>query len=163
MLAETSRFKTAKLSILSGGLRFEADAATGDHLYDRRIDPAERQDRADTRPSEAAALSAQLFATLGDPCTLPEGASLAEQGILWQSGARLSEIQGPAQFGLYPPDAPGCPAAPPLDLDGDTRARLEALGYVQPEGAGEAEKPEGAAAPGLDAGQGSVKEEAPGR
>ncbi len=147
MLAETSRFKTAKLSIEEGPMRLELDrAAQQERLYDHRTDSREKQDRAQRNPAQVAEMTARLLSLLGQPCALDAG-SLRADGSLWIGAAWTPGVAGPARFGVYPPDAAlsldGVPlsrtdarvrcdgAAPAFNVDAETNRQLELLGYIQ--------------------------------
>lgn len=153
-LAETSRFDSARLSIASATHRLDLDLTDGHRaLYDLAADPDESRPRSDA--ATTAALEQQLWAALGEPWTADAGA-VRTSGYLWSAGRLAGQsLDGPARFGVFPPDATvsldalpasrgvlDAPAEGPLRYDGPrtateftvdatTRAQLEALGYVQ--------------------------------
>jgi arylsulfatase A-like enzyme len=155
-LAETSRFDSARLSILEGGHRLDLDlAGQARALYDIGADHAETRDLAPDDVAGADALERRLWETLPTEWEADAG-TVRTVGQLWTGGARVGQaLAAPARFGVYPPDAEvyldasppvkGVLAAPPsgplrytgrrtavpVTLDDATRAQLEALGYVQ--------------------------------
>lgn len=156
--ADTARFDSARLSVEEDGWRLDVDLARrARSLYDVRKDPRETHDLERTEPDRASALEARLAAHLGEAWTLERGA-VTTDGFLWQGGARKGQrLDTPGTFGLYPSDATvvveggastqgvaKAPRAGPVRYDGpvrataitlsdETRAQLEALGYVQGE------------------------------
>ncbi|MFN7144979.1 MAG: sulfatase [Myxococcota bacterium] len=158
--AETSRFDSARLSVQKGGKRLDVDLAADERrLYDRTADPGEvRSIEAGAAKGEAAALEAELFGALGAGWAADAGV-VRSTGWVWSgTGTPTKSLAGPATFGVYPPDAEvvlegdapvakargivDAPTDGPLrytgprnvvgiSLDAETRAKLEALGYVQ--------------------------------
>lgn len=151
--AETSRFDSARLSLRKGDRRLDLDLAHGERaLYDLRLDAAEKLPLKDAKAEEAFA--AELLARLGQPWTA-DVAPVTTTGWLWSpGGAPQKTLDVPGTFGLYPPDAEvlaegvrargvlsppaegpvrysGPRTGVPMQLSDETRAQLEALGYVQ--------------------------------
>lgn len=144
MLAETSRFETSKLSVEADHWRLEVDrSASQSLLFDRQADPKELQAVALSGDGavKAAELEQTLLKNLGTPCTSPVG-TLESSGWLWSETGWVGQLQGPAHFGVYPPDATflidgekkslNCyPGSRSHDIDTTVRSQLESLGYVQ--------------------------------
>ncbi len=156
-LAETSRFDSARLSIEDGARRLDLDLADGRRtVFELDTDPKEQ--RPVTGTPDAPRLEKALWEALGDRWVVDAGATVRTLGHLWSAGVhRGQSLVGPARFGVYPPDAGvfvdastsargivDSPVEGPLRyegprhavkivLDPETRAQLEALGYVQGE------------------------------
>ncbi len=155
-LAETSRFDSARVSLLEGGHRLDLDlVAQTREVYAITRDPLEKEPLADAPVADA--LEQALWRALPEPWTVEAGA-VRSTGVLYAAGLQVGPtLTGPARFGVYPPDAgvslddaasirgvAGAPsvgalrweasgAAAPVMLTDTTRAQLEALGYIQGE------------------------------
>ncbi|MDP2305193.1 MAG: sulfatase [Pseudomonadota bacterium] len=155
-IAETSRFDSARLSIATQDRRLDLDLTDGQRtVFDLTTDPREEHGSADS--AQADALEQQLWPLLGEHW-VADGGTVRTLGLLWSGNARVGQsLVGPARFGLYPSDASvyldasppfrgvvTAPAAGLLRYEGprtavgitladDTRAQLEALGYLQAE------------------------------
>jgi arylsulfatase A-like enzyme len=149
-LGETSRFDTARLSLLRDRWRLDLDLRKGTRtLYDVASDAGETTPLGDD--ARAAAMERVLLETLGEPWTLESG-SVRTDGFLWQNGVRVGQtLANAGTFGLYPPDAlvdgairgvieapgrgpmryAGPRNAKPTSLPQVAREQLEALGYQQ--------------------------------
>ncbi len=94
-LAETTRFKTNRLSLLEGGLRLEWDLkADRIELFDPITDPRETTDLAATRPEEAAALASRAIELLGvDWEAVRPGMVRPEDGVVLTSGGRATRLR----------------------------------------------------------------------
>lgn len=127
----------------------EADASEREPLFD-----SGDKEKALTNLDTAARLEAALWSPLGVPWTLEAG-TVRTTGWLVAADRIGQELTGPASFALYPLDAPiildtnpalhglyDAPATGPLRYTGphrgapitvsdETRAQLEALGYIQ--------------------------------
>ncbi|MFZ5478301.1 MAG: sulfatase [Myxococcota bacterium] len=150
MLAETSRFSSARLSLLDGRWRLDLNLVAGTReLYDVVADPGEAAASADAATADS--MERALWAALGEPWTLNEGA-VATSGFLWRDGALAGKrLDTPGPFGMYPPDATvngairgvveagsrgdvtyGGPRRAAITTIPDaTRQQLEELGYLQ--------------------------------
>ncbi|MBM4392655.1 MAG: sulfatase [Deltaproteobacteria bacterium] len=128
---ETSRFDTAKLSLVSGLSRVEIDNDAR-VAYDWSRDPGERQ-AAPATPEQVAA----AWAAVGEAWTATS--VVRSPGSMWSGGTLLAhEVPAGSRFALYPPDATVLgeaqrtpPLPPRMELSDDTREQLEALGYQQ--------------------------------
>lgn len=154
-IAETSRFKTARLSYEEGDFRLDVDLSKGAReLYDHREDPLEKKNLWDATSSDALALEQRLLQALGLGWVVDAGVEVQTPGYLWTAAGWVKPpLPGPVSFGVFPLDArvmagpvsvKGIAEAPtegPLRYTGprravsqkveeDTRAMLEALGYV---------------------------------
>ena len=153
LLAETSRFDTARFSLESGNWRLDYDFANDRReLFDRGRDHREKHDLATAVPEVAANMSRDLLRALGTPYQL-EGGSLTTSGWFVVDGAVIGQtLTGPARFAVFPVDATftfpegtllraptvglglhwlGSERPVDVVLDAQTRAELQALGYVQ--------------------------------
>lgn len=155
-VADTARFDTARLSVEDAGWRLDLDLKRRARaLYDLSKDPGETHDLERADPARADAMERVLAAQLGEDWVLDAG-EVATDGFLWQGGARVGQkLATPGRFALYPSDATvtplggaatqglsGAPSTGPLRYEGprnagpitlsdETRAQLEALGYLQ--------------------------------
>jgi hypothetical protein len=161
---ETSRFSTNRLGVLDGSVRLEVDLTTGRReWFELQLDPGEKHPMAP--PDDT--LDRALVTSLGEPWRL-EAASATTKGAFLRGGAVVGErLEGPGPFGMWPPDAElsagtargegvltgsvpgawtytGAQRGEGATLSAETRAQLEALGYVQGD---EAAAPEAGAAP----------------
>ncbi len=176
LLAETSRFRTARLSIEEAGWRLDLDLERGRRrLYDQTTDPKEKKNLSGVHPERVQSLEHALWAALGTPWAWAGPGSLSSTGFMWQDGElRGRELQATGEFGLYPSDAtlsvegqelkgasawasgsrlPGLSytgekSAGLATLDDATKKMLEELGYVQEDREAEA----GGAPPAEDPG-----------
>ncbi len=156
--AETSRFKTRRLSVSEGALRLDLDLTRGSaDLYDHVTDPTEHRDLARERPDDVTRLTTSVLRQLGAPWQWTEG-SLWTNGMVVNDGVRVARPEPPLRFMIWPPTAelttnngprrrtlltPNAPGQleylgerPAIDVtvSEDVRGQLEALGYVQGDG-----------------------------
>ena len=164
-LAETTRFKTNRLSLLEGDLRLEWDIkADRIELFNTTADPAERTDLAAARSEDAQRMVRRAVDLLGEDWQAERAGTVKPAGAyILADGQRRSRLKvtGGERFVILPYDAEvtfndaGQSLGPwaavggkaptdgdPLrllraaftaniDMDAQTRAALEALGYIQ--------------------------------
>ena len=113
-LGETTRFKTNRLSYLSGDLRLEWDVkANRLELFAPLEDPAESRDLSSERPDDVQRLRAELIAELGVDWEATEAVRVTVKGnkdknaFLFTANTRRSSasFQPGAQFLVLPYDA----------------------------------------------------------
>jgi arylsulfatase len=107
-LAETTRFKTNRLSLLEGGLRLEWDLKKGRReLFAPAADPAERKDLAKARPADVVRLQARVRELIGEPWVANQaGTVTTEDGwVLTTQRRRRLEVAKGDRFQILPYDA----------------------------------------------------------
>ena len=108
-LAETSRFKTNKVSILEDDLRLEWNLNTDKaELYAPLSDMVEQTDLADARPEDVARLQERIQELLGQPweASSPGTVQTEEFARVLQSGSHESlRVEPGARFQVLPYDA----------------------------------------------------------
>ena len=131
---DTSRFKSARLGLLTGDARVDLDFAHGTQAwYDEVRDPGEDS----ALPGMESTLVSKAWAAVGERWVA--SGSVISPGWIFAVGAfRDHAWEGSGPFALFPPDATvSGPAAratalpPTVSLSDDMRAQLKALGYEQ--------------------------------
>lgn len=109
-LAETTRFKTARLGLLEGGRRLEWDLRQNSaQMFNVNDDPAERLDQAAAEPAAVAALQAGVEQALGAPWLAEvDGLVTTEGGVILAGGHRGARhrVAAGERFVVIPFDAP---------------------------------------------------------
>ncbi|MDG1482570.1 MAG: sulfatase [Myxococcota bacterium] len=109
-LAETTRFKTNRLSLLEGGLRLEWDLkADRIELFEPATDPKEAADLSAARPKDVAALASRAIELLGaDWEASRSGMVRPERAVILSDKGRTKKrsVQAGDQFAVLPYDAP---------------------------------------------------------
>lgn len=108
-LAETTRFKTNRLSLLEGGLRLEWDLKEDRiELFDPLADPKEATDLAASRPEDVAALASRAIELLGaDWEATRSGMIRPDKAVVLSDEGRAKKrsVQAGDQFVVLPYDA----------------------------------------------------------
>lgn len=106
--AETTRFKTNRLSVYHEGLRLEWDIkANQAELFDPHADPLERTDLASARPDDVSRLQRVVVETLGMPWEAHAAGTVKTGGAILQNGEkkRSLDVQPGDRFLVLPYDA----------------------------------------------------------
>ena len=110
MLAETTRFKTNRISLFEGGYRLEWDLNTGkSELFHTQEDIKETKDLSNIDPEIAVAFKARIEELLGKPWTAQEdGTVVLSKAIAFKDGRQKQslQVQKGEQFQILPYDAP---------------------------------------------------------
>ena len=109
-LAETTRFKTARLGLLQGERRIEWDLRQNNvQLFNVTADPAEQADIAASEPEAVRALQAGVERALGAPWQAEaDGIIRTEGGVILKDGHQGAKLKVAAgdRFVVVPFDAP---------------------------------------------------------
>ncbi len=109
MLAETTRFKTNRLSLFEGGYRLEWDLNTGkSELFHTQEDLKETTDVSSTEPEIAFAFKKRAEELLGKPWTAnADGKLMLSKAIALKEGRHQTslDVQKGEQFQILPYDA----------------------------------------------------------
>lgn len=106
-VAETCRFSTNRVGVLSGDLRLEWDLRTGEReLFDLGADPVERYDLASTRAEDVARLSELIRESYGTPWTARSSGTVSAGSFLTDQPQSTLAVSPGQRFVALPTDGP---------------------------------------------------------